>query len=181
MESYRGNSLVFVREFTRKSAPENEAKLLALLSPSESALYQSATANKWVDPAVASGVLLKAARLLFPRDPDPCFRLGFTQAGNQFRGLYKALLAVATVPFVVKQSALFWKNYHSRGDAHTKWEFGEKKGVFWVDGYPELPEVVRQNISGFIAGTLGLTGASDVRVDGDFADPNSWKWVVTWK
>lgn len=181
METYKGSTLVFVREYVQQVKPEIEARLLAALTPEEKQRYQSAMPVSWEDPLVSGSIVLKAGTLLFPYDPNPCYRMGFTQAKEQFRGLYKAVLSIATVPFVVKQSALVWKTYHKKGVARTDWAFGDKKGVFAVDGYPELPELVRKTITGFIAGTVSLTRVQDVQVDEDFTNPERWKWIVSWR
>jgi hypothetical protein len=181
MDTYKGSTIVFVREYVQLSKLEYESKLLEMLSPEEKQMYLSALPVSWEDPVVASGIMLKAATLLFSYDPNPCFRIGFIQAETQFRGLYKTLLGMATVPFIVKQSALFWKTYHKKGEARTEWVSGEKRGIFSVMGYPELPEILRKNISGFIAGTVTLTRVEDVQVHEDFANPHHWKWIVSWK
>lgn len=180
MAEYKGTTIVFLRGFMREQGEDKESALLGQLSKAEREVYELSLPMSWVPATTAAQLLDKAARVAFPSDPERLERLGAAQAHDHLTGIYKILLRVATIPFVISQSAKLWSTYHNKGRAYVEREGDEPRGVLVVEGYPDLPEPIRTMSVGYVRGVLELTKANDITVRPDFSNPAEWRWVVTW-
>jgi len=180
MAEYKGTTMVFLRGFLRRQGEPQEQALLAQLTEQERDVYESSQSMSWVPVEAAAAVLDKAARVAFPGDPRCLQKLGHAQAHDHLTGIYKILLRVTTVPFVIGQSAKLWTTYHNQGRARVEREPDQNRGILVVEGYPELPEPIRTMSSGYIRGTLELTRVKHIAVHEDFSRPAAWRWEVSW-
>jgi hypothetical protein len=73
-----------------------------------------------------------------------------------------------------------WSTSYKQGVAQVQQSGDKKEAFFIVEGFPELPETMREVGCGYIQGLLAFTKISNIHVDRDNANPNAWKWKVTW-
>jgi hypothetical protein len=107
-------------------------------------------------------------------------KIGKQQAKDDLSGIYKILVTFATIPYVIKHSAQFWKTYHETGQAKAVIVENKNECRFIVEQYPNLPERFREVILGYIEGVIELTGGKMVNVKKAEANNNGWEWFVTW-
>ncbi len=175
---YKGASLVVVRQSLRTTG--REAQLLEAFTEDERDRYARTVATDWVPIAFAERVYAVAAPLLYPEAPLPVRALGREIARKHLNGIYKFALRFATVPFVVEQTARLWSMYNSAGRL-TVVRTERQLLDFVLVEYPTYPAVVRESLAGYIVGTVELTGANNVHLQHDDADPNRWLFRVTWR
>ncbi len=121
-----------------------------------------------------------AMPLLFPDKPlaEGLWQLGYQNAENDMKGLYRFILRVFSLETVIKQAAAIWKLYHEKGEASVQ-RVSAKNIKFLVKNYPEIPKSFREQLSGYISGLISLTGAKGIEVVRNDANPNAWEWVIT--
>jgi len=180
MGKYKGTTIVFLRRFLGGLGDGKEQALRDQLSPDELELYETSQSMSWLPAEAAASVLEKASQVAFPGDPERLQKLGVAQAHDHLTGIYRLLLRVTTIPFVIGQSAKLWSTYHDTGRARVEREADEKRGTLIVEGYPELPRAISTMSVGYVHGTLELTKVKDISVVPNFSDPNEWRWEVTW-
>jgi len=56
-----------------------------------------------------------------------------------------------------------------------------KSGDLVALGLPDLTPVQRQYINGYFVGVLELTGAKQIKVTRHDADPQAWRWSLSWE
>lgn len=178
--NYKGTGAVFVRSFVRSRGPEVEARLLAKLSPEDGERYLRTLEFDWIPIATITRIFEAAAPLTFPGNADAMRLLGREMARDHLRGVYRFLLRVTTVAFVMTQTARLWRTYHRKGVAQLA-EYNAKNMItFVISDYPDLPERFRECLCGYIAGTMELVGVREIRVH-KFGDSSQWQWRVAWK
>ncbi|HEX7665300.1 MAG TPA: DUF2378 family protein [Polyangiaceae bacterium] len=144
--------------------------------------FDSALATDWVPVGDMDRFMRTAAPLLYPGKVGALRLLGRDVAQDHLPTVYKILIRVASVQFVIEQAARIFKTYNSTGDAHTEKRPGVKNSVdLVITDYPEMNGPLRESGAGFIIGTLELVGAKDVRVIIDDANPRRWVFHVTWR
>lgn len=178
MGRYKGASVQSVRAAVR-AKPGVEERMMAALDPESRRLWQSFLATDWLDVQVATRFFVTAAPLLYPADPAPVRRLGREAADAHLTGVYRFVVGMLTINQVLRQSASLWSRYHDTGNARTE-HGSERSALLLVRDYPDLPERMRENIAGYVARTMELAGATNVRVvKGD--EPREWVWSITWR
>jgi len=182
MPNYKGAALVFIRmQFSQRDA-SLEKQFLQELSPDEQEIYHSCISSSWIPITIAQQLLEKSALFLYPDLDNPLQQLGFDRAQNHLTGIYRAILRISSPTFVIKQAAKIWTLYYDQGQAHTAFlKNQDYRAVMKVEDFPELPITFRDITSGYILGAVELTGAKDIRLVRDDADPSSWKWYGSWK
>jgi hypothetical protein len=179
--TFKATGMDFLRKKLRKNGNGAEEALLAELTADEADLYANALAVSWIDVAKAARVYDVAARAIYPKSAEPLVDLGRDMARADLTGIYKVLLRVATIPMVVERTARLWSTYHRRGTARIVREGDAKRADLVIDGYPDLPEAIRVNISGYVQGVLDLTGSKNPQVSHIGGSPDAWRWHVTWE
>ncbi len=177
---YKGIGVVFVRTRLRSAGVEAERAVLGQLTDTERRVYDSATASEWVSIEVASRLFELAAPLVHPGKPLPLRLLGRDLARDNMGGVYRALLRVLSVEFVLGQSARLWGTYHRRGLARLD-RIGDREVDFVVSDHPQLPERFRECMCGWIGGTLEMVGANRAVVTKNDDDPHAWHWRIRWQ
>jgi hypothetical protein len=179
MAKYKAAFMILLKKLFQAQGPELEKKFLLMLSAEEVSAYQTALPISWIPVQQSEKILLAAAAVLFPKDPQGVRRIGAEEAKDNLHGIYRTLLQIASVPRVLQQVAKIWRTYHDEGKAWAKQEPGKKEGYMIVEGYPSLPMTNREVLAGFIAATMEMAGLTNVRVKRDDTNPEAWKWVVT--
>jgi hypothetical protein len=154
--------------------------VLAELTPEEQSRYATMVATAWVPVEFATKLYVLAAPLLYPGDPTPVRHLGRDLADENLRGVYRFVVRFVSVPTLIEKSATLWRTFHEQGTAHCV-RVSDHALRFEVEGYPELPERMRETISGWTARAVELTGAKNVRVVKSDNDPACWTWALNWR
>jgi hypothetical protein len=172
--------LYFIKKRVKAVGAVAEQALLKLLTPDERDYYYKALPVVWIPIEIAAEVYPKAAQVLLPGDASGVWKLGRDQAHADLSGIYRALLAVATVPFALRQASRFWSSYYKDGRAGVENVNADGSAEFYVADYPDLPSKINDVISGYIAGVMERAGARDIEVLANEQDPNKRLWSVTW-
>ena len=180
-DNYKGTGAVFVRSFVRSRGPEAEARLLAKLSPEDAERYLRTLAFDWIPIATISRIFEAAAPLAFPGNADAMRLLGREMARDHLRGIYRFLLRITTVAFVMTQTARLWSTYHRKGVAHLAENTAPNMITLVVSDYPELPDRFRECMCGYIVGTIELVGVQEIRVHKLGDASSQWQWRISWK
>jgi uncharacterized protein (TIGR02265 family) len=177
---YKGIGVVFVRTALREAGAGAEQRVLAELGPDELRAYESATASGWVPIELAARLFELAAPILYPGKVLPLRLLGRDLARHNLGTVYRALLRVLSVEFVLGQAARLWSTYHRHGSSEVI-RLGPNEIDFVVRDYPRLPERFRECMCGWISGTLEMVGARQSFVSKTDDDPQAWRWRVRWQ
>ncbi|MEW6516423.1 MAG: hypothetical protein AB1439_05915 [candidate division FCPU426 bacterium] len=172
--------IVFMRELFKQSAAGQEEEFLSQLNPEETMQYKNCLPVSWMPIYNYVRILKRGAQILFPGDPAPLQRLSAAEAEYDLQGVYRVLLKVISIPALVNQTAKLWDKYYKRGVARTEADYASKRATLFVEKYPELPAESRETVTGYLKGALNLTGVKNVQITPDDADPNQWKWLITW-
>ncbi|NTV52294.1 MAG: hypothetical protein HGA76_04685 [Candidatus Firestonebacteria bacterium] len=122
-----------------------------------------------------------AATILFPLDTEGVWKIGYAMAKDNFNGLYKFLISIATVPFLVKQVPTIWNIYYDKGTPRAELPPEGGIGTIVVENLPELPMSIRVLTTGFIQSALEFTKVKNINVKLTSTNPQAWKWVATWE
>ncbi|MEW6516701.1 MAG: hypothetical protein AB1439_07360 [candidate division FCPU426 bacterium] len=181
MAMTKAAGLINTRNLLRAKGAGVEQAMLAQLTPQEVRIYQDALPVTQLPIELLSKVAVLSAPLLFPGQGrlEALLSLGRVSALSDLKGIYKILLRFTTPEFAMKQAARLWTTLHTQGEARC-FSDGEKRIVFEVMGYPDLPEPMRQVLGGYILGMAELTGIRNARIALQEENPRVWRWVVTW-
>lgn len=178
---FKGASVVFMRKELRKR--ELESRFDAELNdPATKRRFDVILATDWVPVTDMERFMLAAVPLLYPGKVGALRLLGRDVAQEHLPTVYKILIRVASVHFVLEQAARIFKTYNSTGDAHVERRPDVKNAAdLVICNYPDMNASLRESGAGFIIGTFELVGAKDVRVVIDDADPQRWVFHITWR
>jgi hypothetical protein len=181
MALIKAAGLIHTRSLLRAKGSATENAVLARLTPQETTAYQDALPITQLSIELATKVASLAAPLLFPgqNQSDALQSLGRVNALNDLKGIYKVLLRFTTTEFAIKQAARLWSTYHNQGQARS-FPDGEKRIIFEVAVYPDLPAQFRQLLAGYIIGMAEMTGIRQARISLQEENPQQWRWVVVW-
>lgn len=158
----------------RRRGGDLEARFLEQLTPEERRFHDTALATTWLDAAMASRLLARAGKLLFPAMKKPLYECGRLEAREHLStGVYRVLVPFLSVDMVVAQTAKIWSKYHDRGEARSE-RIGPGHTDVIVTGYPELSPELRDVVAGYVAGAMEIAGARAVHVTLDESDPDNW-------
>ncbi len=179
MANVKATDTVIIREMFK--GKENDLNTMASsLKPEIFKIFQAALSVNWIPIEVESEIIQAAARLLFPKDPRPIFKLGHTVAGKQFTGVYKFFLKIPSVSFIVKNASASFNTMNDKGSARVD-ELTSKSGILVISDLPEMSVVQREYVCGVVTCVLELAGAKNVKVDKIDTNPNEWKWKISWE
>jgi hypothetical protein len=181
MPKTKGTGINWLRDLIEAKGPQAEQALAKALSPEDFMAYRTAMPISWFPEEAATRIYLAAGNILFADKPDVRIEVGRGMAKANLNGIYKLLVPLATIPFLMKQSSRLWRTYHDTGVTAVEEFQGEKKIIFSVGSFPDLPPDMRQVLRGYIMGLSELVGVKNIRVALDESDPSSWKWTITWE
>jgi len=179
MAGYKGTGVVFMRSFLRSRGGEIEQRFLLALTDEERQIYTTTLEFHWIPIEVITRFFEVAAPLAFPGRPDGLRRIGREMALDHLRGIYRIVLRVITVEVAIAKSARLWSTYHQAGSA-TSQRLGPTLLQFSIYDYPELPEVFRECLCGYIVGVLELCGVTEIRVSRLNEPSRAWPFRLSW-
>lgn len=175
---YKGASLVSLRQMLQIALVEE--RFLEALDDADRDHYRRVTATDWVPVGLAARLYAAAAPLLYPGQVHPVRLLGRALARDHLRGIYRFVLRLVTVQFVLDQTGRLWRMYNGRGELLVERVHERTVRMALVD-YPDYPVAVRESLVGYISGAIELTGAHEVRVVTDDADPMKVTFTASWR
>lgn len=181
MPKTKGTGINWLRDLIEAKGPQAEQALAKALSPDDFMAYRTAMPISWFPEDVAIRIYLAAGNILFADKPDVRIEVGRGMARANLNGIYKLLVPLVTIPFLMKQASRLWRTYHDTGVTSIEEFKGEKRIIFTVGNFPDLPADMRQVLRGYILGLSELVGVRNAGVALDESDNNVWKWVVTWE
>jgi hypothetical protein len=175
-------TVIYIRELLLAKGEKTTDKFLETLSPEEKQCFQTLLPSTKLPIEQVARFAEQAVPLLFPDKSltQGLWELGYQNAKNDMKGMYRVLLKVATLEMVIKQAAVIWKTYHGQGKASVQ-RLPEKRFIFIVENYPEIPKKFLDVLTGYITGLANLAGVANVEVVCDDTNPNAWKWFITVK
>jgi uncharacterized protein (TIGR02265 family) len=178
MANVKATDTVIIREmFKGKETDLNT--MASSLKPEIFKTFQTTLSVNWIPLEFESEIIQAAARLLFPKDPRPIFKLGHTVAGKQFTGVYKFFLRIPSVSFIVKNASASFNTMNDKGSARVD-DLSSKGGTLVISDLPEMSIVQREYICGVVTCVLELAGAKNIKVEKIENHPVEWKWKITW-
>jgi len=178
MANYKGAPVVALRRWVR-AAPGVEERLIATLTPEQRKSWEALTASTWLPVEFVTHLYATAAPLLYPAEAQPVRRLGRELARDTFGGWLSFVIRVFSAESLVEKTAQVWGRFHDAGKA-TGTRTGERRMLLTVEEYPDLPERMRESISGYLAQAIEMTGAAGVTVV-PRADGPRWLWEIQWR
>jgi len=175
---YKGVGVVFVREQVRALDDERQSAFRAALTPEQLACFEETVATQWVPIEHATACFEALAAVAYSDADDPLLDVGKALAHHDLRGVYRYLVRVATIRFLISQTARLWSTYHRHGEAVMQ-DLGERHVRLRVTGYVKLPQRFRHCSTGWIHRAMEICGARTIDIREDDARP-PWDWVIRW-
>lgn len=180
MPGVKASGILTIKKLLQARGGELEKSMAAALGPETRRHYLAAVATAWIPFDAEAEIFTAASGALFPGHSQALRDLGHAVAKEQFRGLYKIFLTVATVEFVVKRTAQIWNTIYNAGSARVE-GLSERGGTLVALDLPEQLPVQREYICGYLIALLEMTNVRNVKVRKDESDPLAWKWIFTWE
>jgi hypothetical protein len=176
----RGMNIISLRKVFEKAGKEKENQFLSQLSPELYKIYKMTMATSWNSENLAVELYQEAVRVLFPDQPKSLRLLGKNMAEITYSGIYRFILRIPSIPFVMKRVAHLWRDHHDTGQGTIE-DYTGKSLCFYVRGFPELLTEIREVICGHIQVLAERTGAKNVQVVIEDENPEAWCWKVHWE
>lgn len=180
MSNFKGVGIMFIKEQLKARGPEFEKEFLNRLSPGDQDMFVNCLAFTWIPIEKAAKFYELAAQVLYPGESRGLVKIGKELAKNNLGGVYKLLVMIATIPYVVKQAAQFWKAYHEAGLATVITE-QKNQLYFIVEQYPDLPKQFHELVQGYIEAIVEFAGGKMVNVKKGEPIKDGCKWFVSWE
>jgi hypothetical protein len=172
--------VIFARKLLTAMGEETVSRFLQSLTPEDRKCFQALLPTDKLPIEQVTRFYEALVPVLFPDKSlaKGLWQLGYQLAQNDMKGIYRALLRIATVEMVIKQAAMIWQTYNEKGQASVQ-RVNNKKYVFIVENYPEISKNSRIVNDGYITGLCNLTGVKNLNVVRYDDNPNAWKWNIT--
>jgi hypothetical protein len=181
MAKTKGTGINWLRDLIESRGTQAEQAMSKALSAEDHLAYRSAMPVAWVPEDTATRIYLAAGNILFAGKPDVRIEVGRGMAKSNLTGIYKLFLPLVTIPFLMKQSSRLWRTYHDTGETSVEEVKGEKRIIFTVSEFPELPADMRQVLRGYILGLAEMVDVRNTSVVLDESNNLAWKWIITWE
>jgi hypothetical protein len=177
--SIRASGIIYIRTRMKELGPLSENKFLEQLSQEDAEVYRTVLQITFVPLEIVIRIYDAAVAVLYPDQENALRRLGYEISLDNFKGIYRSLVGLATVSFLVRRGAMIWRRYHSLGNASARKIKNENKVIFEVTDYPELPEKTREVLCGYLEGMAVLARANFAAVRRG-GNPTCWRWTIEW-
>lgn len=144
--------------------------------------YQLISSVRWLEMEMdeENNSLQSAAKLLFPNDPQRLRKLGLAMAEHGFSVFYKIFFSLPSLPNLFKKVAAQWSQMYDTGQASVE-NIEKQRAEVVIRDFPDLPNYLREYLSGFYEGLAKINGAKNPKVTHLKSDPNAWRWEVKWE
>lgn len=175
----KGTDIVTLRKLFADRPPSDLARFLQSLAPEDREGYEGALHFHWLPADRVTRIFVAAAPLFFPSSPRALQQLGQLLATRSFSSVYKLILSVPSLPFVVRRASMVWSWYHDLGEASIE-DTSDRALTLVVRGTPRLPEAMRELIAGHLLALAEATHTPNAKVTLFSDDPNAWRWRIRW-
>lgn len=176
----KGSNLVTLRRMLEEHDGKSYLpQFLEALSPEDRSRFESTLQTDWVSIEYQNHMNEIASKILWPNQPNAREKLGYRSACVQLSGIYRAFLAVASIPFIIKRASKMWQIHHEEGVADIR-TLNDRVVEFSVSDYPSLPAGTRADTSGWIHALTERAGGKNVSVKHDSTNPRRWVWIIKW-
>ena len=111
----KADVVVLIKSKLRGMGGDLEPRLLRSLPPKAASAYLDALPVSWLPCDDLEAICDCAARMIYPDDSNPAQRLGHDSGIASYTGVYRVLIRVATVPYLMEKAASLWKNHYTAG------------------------------------------------------------------
>lgn len=174
----KGTDMVALRKIICEF--NQESILFEKLSVELQKTYKAIIATTWTPIDIQMEIYQNAAAVLFPNSQNAMEDLGSALARKTFSGIYKVFLRIPTLEFIMNRVAMVWKSYYTKGEAVIE-NCQNEQVDFVVRNFAELPLPMCYVASGHCRSIVEMTGRKNVKVVLKKNNPESWRWVITWK
>ncbi|MCD4814165.1 hypothetical protein K8S19_10805 [bacterium] len=179
MGEYKANQIIVIQDMFKKQ-PQDEAAFIGTLLPEELEAYTKAMPISWFAIEVSASITTKAMPFLYPGELDKAyFKFGEHLARSDLSGMYRIMVRISSVPFLLDQTAKLWKLYHRQG--HMRMQKKERSAELLIEDYPDFPVANHKVMMGYIYGAVALTGAKEVKVEGNVLGVSTIEYKISWK
>jgi hypothetical protein len=176
----KGTDIVAIKGMLKSLGEDRLRECFGQLSPTAQKFFETVVPTTWIPNALATEIMDRAAKILFPGVPDDLERLGAACAENAFGGIYKVFLRVTSVSFLIKNVPLVWSMYHSVGKAEVDVNRENNGAILVVTGAPDVSIKNLRLVGGFSMRALEMAGAKNVSCRLNSGDPRAWAWTFAW-
>jgi len=179
MPYIKPSNLIKLKEIVRGRGDAFEREFLDKLPAEVVQLYKFPALKPWIPSSLEVHIMQRAAELFFPDSAHRMRDLAHMLAQMTMTGIYRVFLAIPTPTFVIKRVAQIWRLFYQHGHARII-DTHDGGATLEVVELPDLEDYQKEFIAGYVAATLELANAGDVRVTFDGSNPAAWRWVITW-
>lgn len=180
MAKYKGTNIDMLHQIMKQRGPDFETLYVNKLSPEDAKTFATALTISWIPLDVAARLLVAAAEVLYPGDPKALHKIGYDQALANLKGIYRAVLSIATPAFAIAQTARLWKLHFDTGTASGE-QTSPTSGRVMVANLTDFPEPFYEIVGGYIMGIMSFLGLKGLHVQMDRKNPMSTAWNYTWE
>ncbi|MEW6515401.1 MAG: hypothetical protein AB1439_00665 [candidate division FCPU426 bacterium] len=185
MSNLKGTDILSILKLVKKAGDSFERDLLQSLSEEARRLATTVIPVSWVPVSLASELMDKASKLLYPAEKLPVAKLAEECAYDHYHGVYRVLLSLLTTPEgLMRRGAKLWQTFYDRGEGRVEElpPAGDRKvTAFVVTSIPDLTPVNREFIGHWIMTLARMAGMKDVQYRHDGSNPDRWVWTYTWR
>ncbi len=154
----RGYDIVELASFTQEKLGDRWREIFL-----KSGLPISPQSNGWYPITLFCNVIEGIGEALGVDPSNIAKESGRYSADKAARGPHRLLFFFASPIFIVKRTNALWGFYHDFGKIVVAPD-GASAVRFCLTGCPELPELYRHNIAGWVERAIELAGGKEVRV-----------------
>ncbi|MEO0255698.1 MAG: hypothetical protein ABIM74_00240 [candidate division WOR-3 bacterium] len=120
--------------------------------------------NSWYPLLAFCMVLEEMERALGANFGTVAWEMGRFSVDRASRGPHRLLFFFASPLFIIKWTKALWGFYHDFGKVVVIPD-GANAARFCITGCPDLPEIYRHNVAGWVERALELAGGKDIKVE----------------
>ncbi|MEW6516038.1 MAG: hypothetical protein AB1439_03940 [candidate division FCPU426 bacterium] len=180
MLDYKATDITFLKKLFIKAGGAREREFLDVLTAEEAEVYQHALPVSWVDSDMNFAIVRKALPILYPSHRADFGHFGYELAGEDFGGIYKILIRIVSVEYVVASMEKFWGTFNRKGLGSGRMVPGTKQAVLTVTQYPDMAQPYLELLSGYLQRLFEMIGLKNVRTEIDAQDREALKCLVSW-
>jgi hypothetical protein len=177
MSKFKGVGPVFILKYVRKLGLEAQFK--SKLSPENWFKLEYTLTSGWVPMEFWTDILEAAALTISGNMDLGLDKIGHDMALDNIKGAYKMFARFFTIAALAPMSPNLWKQYHDQGHAWTD-VLGEGRAAFKVADNPTLPMTFLKYNTGYVRGTVDVTGSKNISVILDSSNKDLWVWNIIW-
>lgn len=177
--AYKGSGIVFARELAERAAKRELVE--SLLEGDNRSVYANTLPVTMVPVDQAAAIFAATAQALYPGDAEGFRKIGMAMARDHLNSLYRIILKISTIPYIIKQTAKLWHIYYTDGKPHSEPHAKEKRVDLVIEEFAHMPEPNREVTAGWVTAGIQIGGAKDVVVKADYSNSAAWRWEITWR